>query len=347
MFGFTVLFGKENPEWIVEYIKKMEFNGSKIIFTSLRMPEEETEVVKKNLEVVSKYIQNRNFDLIADVSTETFQEYTVDELINYGITTLRIDNGLTCNEIYKLSLKFKIIFNASVINQAFINEMKNCGYKEKFVAWHNYYPKLYTGLDTENFKKQNELLRQAGVIVGAFISGNVTRRGTIFEWLPTLEDHRGLSPFQTFLDMTYNYEVEQVILADYNLTDIDAKKFYEYLTNKIVVVELENLSDERILEYKYKNRVDIAQLVIRCTELKNKFIIENKANLLEKRFLGSVTIDNEGYGRYMGELQVVLKELPADERVNIVGNVIEQDLYLLEYLKHFTLDFKFSDFEKE
>ena len=40
-------------------------------------------------------------------------------------------------------------------------------------------------------------------------------------------------------------------------------------------------------------------------------------------------MDNDGYGRYRGEVQITLCDLPADERVNVVGQVVEEDCLLL------------------
>ncbi|MGG3924217.1 DUF871 domain-containing protein, partial [Geobacillus thermodenitrificans] len=50
------------------------------------------------------------------------------------------------------------------------------------------------------------------------------------------------------------------------------------------------------------------------------------------RRTGSITIDNERYGRYAGELQITLVDLPADDRVNVIGQVIEEDMPLLRYI---------------
>jgi len=41
---------------------------------------------------------------------------------------------------------------------------------------------------------------------------------------------------------------------------------------------------------------------------------------------GSVTIDNNQYGGYAGELQITLTDLPANEKVNVVGRMVEEDL---------------------
>lgn len=50
------------------------------------------------------------------------------------------------------------------------------------------------------------------------------------------------------------------------------------------------------------------------------------------RRAGRITIDNERYGRYAGELQMTLVDLPPDDRVNVIGEVIEEDVSLLRFV---------------
>ena len=46
----------------------------------------------------------------------------------------------------------------------------------------------------------------------------------------------------------------------------------------------------------------------------------------------AITIDNELYGRYAGEMQIATHDLLVDEKVNVVGMVVEEDLSLLPYV---------------
>ena len=57
-------------------------------------------------------------------------------------------------------------------------------------------------------------------------------------------------------------------------------------------------------------------------------IVEPK-NCTERR-RGVITADNEGYGRYSGELMLVLEDLPADTRVNVIGSVPEEAWLLMD-----------------
>ena len=83
----------------------------------------------------------------------------------------------------------------------------------------------------------------------------------------------------------------------------------------------------------HKNRPDFSKKVIRSANarfLKIPFI-KPKNNI--ERKIGSITIDNASYGRYMGEVQICKENLPSDTRVNVVANVIEEDIPLLSLIK--------------
>ena len=48
--------------------------------------------------------------------------------------------------------------------------------------------------------------------------------------------------------------------------------------------------------------------------------------------IGAVTIDNEGYGRYMGELQIIRVPQPSDPRTNVAAMIDESECNLLQYI---------------
>lgn len=48
------------------------------------------------------------------------------------------------------------------------------------------------------------------------------------------------------------------------------------------------------------------------------------------RVRGSITVDNDGYGRYSGEVQLVRSDLPVDGRVNVIGRLAEPWLLLAD-----------------
>ena len=47
---------------------------------------------------------------------------------------------------------------------------------------------------------------------------------------------------------------------------------------------------------------------------------------------GAITIDNESYHRYQGELQILKKPLPPDRRVNVIALLDNMEQRLIEYI---------------
>ena len=72
--------------------------------------------------------------------------------------------------------------------------------------------------------------------------------------------------------------------------------------------------------------------VIRSAVRRDKNLIIQPRNYNVPRPYGTVTIDNSNYGRYVGELQIALRDLPADSRVNLVGRIIDEDLPLIDLI---------------
>ena len=48
---------------------------------------------------------------------------------------------------------------------------------------------------------------------------------------------------------------------------------------------------------------------------------------------GTITMDNLRYGRYSGEIQLMRQDLPADERVNVIGRVDPRYLLLVDCIR--------------
>ena len=44
-------------------------------------------------------------------------------------------------------------------------------------------------------------------------------------------------------------------------------------------------------------------------------------------------MDNRLYGRYSGEIQLIREDLPADERVNVIGRLDERYLLLADCIR--------------
>ncbi|MDN6470826.1 MAG: DUF871 domain-containing protein, partial [Tetragenococcus koreensis] len=112
------------------------------------------------------------------------------------------------------------------------------------------------------------------------------------------------------------------------------EQFTGYFQHKKLLLEVELLANtySSLILGEHTNRVDDAQDVVRSQEARknNQQMIEPENNQMRRQ--GSVTIDNKSYLRYMGEVQITKRDLPADEKVNVAAKVIQKDRALIDYI---------------
>ena len=137
----------------------------------------------------------------------------VEELLDWGITGLRMDYGIAPKEIARVSHKMKVALNASTITDSFWKELLSENIRVKNVeAWHNFYPRPETGL-AKSLQQQNQYLHECGIKTMAFIPG-WEKRGPLYEGLPTLEKHRNLRPLEAYLELVQDCGVDKVLIGD-------------------------------------------------------------------------------------------------------------------------------------
>lgn len=155
--------------------------------------------------------------------------------------------------------------------------------------------------------------------------------------MPTLEKHRSLDPYVSAKEL-FALGTDNVIFGDSIPSNDELKRVGSINEDVLELNVCLNICDpiekKIILDNIHENRPDCAEDVIRSTnsrvDLNNAGIIYPHHNV--PRTIGCITIDNKDYLRYSGELQICKKALPADDRVNVVGNVCNHDLILLKYI---------------
>ena len=80
------------------------------------------------------------------------------------------------------------------------------------------------------------------------------------------------------------------------------------------------------------DRLDPAAKAIRSQEARAALVGSIAPRNAQLRTKGTITIDNENYGPYQGELQILRDEQPADSDVNVAARIIPEELTLLEWL---------------
>lgn len=345
MLGISIYLNEPLSDEQINYIHTMNKLGCKGIFTSLHIPEDDPSHYANRLRELASLAKSNNMELFADISPKSlsylgFTWDNAEKLTEWGLTGLRVDYGLSDEQIANLSRKMKIALNASTITEENIQNLKKFNFIPSSVeAWHNYYPRPETGLDTEEFYQKNEWLKSEGLTVMAFIPGDGKRRGPLFEGLPTLEEHRTLSTFAAYLDFYHHPLVDKIFIGDPSISELTAKQF-EYYKDETVYIRAYRFTDDQELIDRLKNvqtnRQDAARDVIRSAESRLYGLIGdfpvNPFNTVD-RPIGSITVDNCLYGRYQGEIQITKRSLKANQKVNVIGQVIQEDIPLLKYIK--------------
>jgi hypothetical protein len=349
------------------YIETASELGYSNVFTSLHIPEANLPQLLLEFDQLSKICHEKNMQIASDTSKAALgylgvSPHDLHEIKRLGIDVLRLDFGFSPEEIASMSnndLGIKIDLNASTIDEKFVQSIKK--YSPDFsniTATHNYYPRPETGLSKEYFKKKNDFLHGLGVAVSAFIPSLIRKRPPLFQGLPTIEDHRFADPkvsakelvelgcdniffgdaipsYQELLDVS-QIEFEEDFLTSRNISLADTSSESEVCEPIRVRVELFTKDEaivKALLEKVLANRPDHAKDVVRITEsralLKNLPI--SPMNTIDRK-KGYLTIDNDRYLRYKGEIQVIINDLPSDSKVNVIGKITDDDLLLIDKL---------------
>lgn len=317
----------------LEYLERASKLGIKEVFTSLHIPEADGNAYKEAEEILRRAKQ-LGMRVTADISGHYMDRM---DLKSCGLYALRLDYGFTLQEIAALSREapFRIQLNASTIDGRYLEELLNNGADtDNIEVCHNYYPRRDTGISCGLLTERNRCFMEYGMKIAAFIPLQHDRRGPLHEGLPTLECHRDMKPVITAQHLLHS-GVDTVYIGDAFASEEELKSIAGIKkTIYSIPVRLFEPSEAevRILSGPHTNRMDPGEYVIRSQEARLKAhgrIL--KRNTVERKKY-SVTIDNEGYLRYEGELQILKKELKADQRVNVVGDASEAAL-LIDMIK--------------
>lgn len=333
MFGISVYF----KDLDLDYIQYANSKGVKTIFTSLHIPEEDLSNVEIKINQLLDLCKELNMELVPDISPLTFEKLNIAEndftkLKEFGFKNVRLDFGFDNLVMVKtISKLFKVMINASTISPAYLDEAKKQGILiDNFILSHNFYPKFGTGLKKEDFANMNNDYLRFNLPIQAFVAGDKLRRFPTYEGLPTLEKHRNCHPFVAAVELMRKYNVDQVIIGD-SLAFCETIDFIsDYCKDGFISIKAHLNDDFKYLyNQEIKVRNDVGDYTLRL-DLERSSNIKPINNYNQKT--GSITIDNELYGRYGGEVQILTKDLVNDARVNKIGFVDPEFIGLFDLI---------------
>jgi Uncharacterized conserved protein len=354
--GLSVYPKYDSVEAIIHYLQQAQLCGFSRIFTCLISAHDAQEL--KKMQVIHRRANEMGFEIFADVNPSVFSQlhltyhdlsYFKDELYLSGI---RLDLGFSGAEEAEMSFNssgLKVELNISSGTKYIENILSYQPDRDNLVGCHNFYPHRYTGLSRRQFLATSELFKKYDLRTAAMISSANGRFGpwaVIDGGLPTLEAHRGLPITVQARDLWHTGLIDDLIIGNMYASDEELKALGSLNRNllQLDVVLSEADSDvERkiILEEPHTNRGDVSDYMIRSTMTRVKYGREDFPPHDTRHIIpGDVLIDNNGYTRYKGELQIALKEMENSGNTTIVGRIVPEERYLLDVIRpwdHFLL----------
>ncbi len=236
----------------------------------------------------------------------------------------------------------KIEINMSSGTSYVDNIMSYSPNTENLLGSHNFYPHRYSGLDYDHFVFCSEKFRKYNLNTMAFVNSHEADFGPwpTQDGLCSLEDHRDLPLATQVKHLVLTGLIDDISVGNAYASEAElaamAEAFHaDYPTLRVDVVD-GITEDERICLFDnlHSYRGDRSEYILRSTMTriyyKDKEFPPHDTHDMVR---GDVLIDNAGYGQYKGETQIALKEMKNDGRVNVVGKIAEEELFLLEFLK--------------
>lgn len=335
-----------NFEEISNYLKLAALYGFEEVFTSIHLPELNFNVQLEFLENLVLIADSNKMSVCVDIGGETLDKIFSDpQLISLirdlKITSVRLDCYYDWAQIKKVVEDLEIIgfvLNASVLDRneviTIVNNLQKYGKSINITACHNFYVRKESGLAESYFITQNEIFSNLGIEITACIRSFHTMRGPLYEGLPTLEKHRTCSFEQSCLEMAYLYGVDRIMIGDpfssnEELALLSSVMKKDPIQLHIDVSDLNDIEKKAIFGKVHYCRRDSGAFSLR---LESSRKMAEYASYIEPRNCidrnkYSVTIDNEKYLRYSGEIQIITEDLPEDERVNVSGTIREDDRF--------------------
>ena len=308
--------------------------GGAPVFISLHISEEFSAEYCARVQEMCDLLAEHGWQILADVSEKTVKQFGCADLAALAkrlhLWGLRLDYGFSLEEMSALAQKMPIAVNASTTTPDIARQLAAGG--GTVIAMHNFYPRPETGLDPEFLHESTAALQAEGLKVYGFIPGDELVRGPLFKGLPTLEDHRAAAPSAAFVDLAVNYGLDGIFAGDPGVSEREQayiRRFCE--TGEISLPVALRPGYETLYDRTFTCRPDSPKTLVRYQEsrLYSCFGSEVKPENCVERRRRCVTMDNIGYGRYSGEIQLMRADFPADEKVNVIGEVpAEYDLLL-------------------
>ncbi|WP_044642361.1 DUF871 domain-containing protein [Risungbinella massiliensis] len=348
-FGISIYPEHSTVEQDLAYISLAAKHGFKRIFTCLLSVEGEKEEILTRFKQTIAHANQLGMQVIVDIAPRVFDRLGISyqdlsffhEMGAYGI---RLDLGFTGLEesimtFNPYDLKIEVNMNSGTTYiQNILSHRPN---KENLIGSHNFYPHRYSGLSYDHFLKCSKTFHDLGIRTAAFVNAQSASFGPwpVTEGLCSLEMHRELPITTQAKHLIQTGLIDDVIIANAYASESELQALGELtvapVTFDITLSEqITTLEKKIVLEEPHFYRGDVSDYMIRSTQSRVKYKAEDfpPTHTPDIR-RGDILIENELYGQYKGELQIALKDMKNSGKTNVVGRIVEEEIFLLDTLQ--------------
>ena len=345
--GVSIYPDKSNLEDNKKYLNLASKYGFTRVF--LNFLSVENEEILEGFKSIVNYARELKMEIIADVAPKVFKDLNIDYrdikvFSDIGLTGIRLDMGFSGNEESIMSFNpygLKIELNISSGTKYLDNIMSYLPNKDNIIGCHNFYPHRYTGISREHFMKTTEAFKKYGLRTAAFVSSNEATFGPweVNEGLPTMEEHRKFPIDVQGKDLINTGLIDDIIISNCFASEEELKSLAsinrELLEFNIEIYEnIPEIERSILLDELHFSRGDISEYMIRSTQSRVKYK-GHEFKLLNPRDMkkGDIVIESSLYAHYAGEVHLVLKSMKNSNRSSVVGKIVDEEIFLLDYIK--------------
>ncbi|MFC7442491.1 DUF871 domain-containing protein [Laceyella putida] len=342
------------------YLRLAGRHGFKRVFTCLLSVHGDPGQLKARFAELNRYAKQLGMEVVVDVAPRVFQALGISyEDLSFfheiGADGVRLDIGFSGLEESVMTFNpygLKIELNMSNATKYLENIMSYQPNSSQIWGCHNFYPHRYTGLSYAHFIECSQMFKEKGIRTAAFVTSHSATFGPwpVMEGLCTLEMHRQLPITVQAKHLFATGLIDDVIIGNAYASEEELRALSqinpELLSFTVELAEGTSALERKVvLEEVHLYRGDVSDYMVRSTHTRNKYKeMPFPAHRTVQIQRGDLLIDNELYGQYKGELQIALKPMKNSGKTNVVGRIVPDEVFLLDYLKPWD---KFAFVEKE
>lgn len=347
--GISIYPEHSTPERDKEYISLAAKYGFKRIFSCLLSVNGTKEDIVNEFTDVISHAKKEGMEVILDVAPHVFPtlDASYDNLevfAKMGAAGIRLDEGfggqkeaLMTHNPYGLKIEINVSNGTKYLEQILCYGPN----RDNLIGCHNFYPQEYTGLSYKHFIETSKLFKDQNIRTAAFVTSKAATFGPwpVSDGLCTVEQHRTLPIVTQAKHLFATDLIDDVIIGNAYASEEELAALSKLNPNKLafrvkVNKEASDLEKHIIEKEIHFNRGDVSEYLIRSTQSRVKYKAEpfanHNTNDIEK---GDVLIGNNDFGQYKGELQIARLPMKNDGRKNVVGKIVPEEVFLLDYIK--------------